>query len=49
MFQMRFSLIIRSTWLYLQHLVVFTQFAAGWCHGWVGTELRLIHDTTRNM
>ena len=30
-----FSPIIRSTWLYLQHLVEFTQVAAGWCFGWV--------------
>jgi len=30
-----FSPIIRSTWLYLQHLVVFTHVAAGWCHGWI--------------
>jgi hypothetical protein len=29
MFQAMFSLIIRSTWLYLQYLVVFT--AAGYC------------------
>jgi hypothetical protein len=30
MFRAMFSLIIRSTWLYLQYLV-FTQVAAGWC------------------
>jgi hypothetical protein len=30
MFRAMFSLIIRSTWLYLQYLVVFTQVAAGW-------------------
>jgi hypothetical protein len=30
-----FRPITRSTWLYLQYLVVFTQFAAGWCHGCV--------------
>jgi hypothetical protein len=29
-----FSPIIRSTWLYLQYLVVFTQVAAGWCFEW---------------
>jgi hypothetical protein len=29
MFQAIFSPIIRSTWLYLQYLVVFTQVAAG--------------------
>jgi len=34
-----FSPIIRSTWLYLQHLVLFTQVAAGWCHGWVETHV----------
>jgi len=33
-----FSPIIRKTWLYLQHLVMFTNVAAGWCHLWVGTE-----------
>jgi len=43
MFQAMFSPIIRSTWLYLQHLVVFTQVTAGWCHGWVGTHFQLIH------
>jgi len=32
-----FCSIIRSTWLYLHHLVIFTTVAAGWCHGWVGT------------
>ena len=32
-----FSPIIRSTWLYLQYLVVFTQVAAGWCLGWFET------------
>ena len=31
MFRAMFSPIIRSTWLYLQYLVVFTQVAAGWC------------------
>jgi hypothetical protein len=30
-----FSPIIRSTWPYLQYLVVFTQVAAGWCREWV--------------
>jgi len=30
MFRAMFSPIIRSTWLYLQYLVVFTQAAAGW-------------------
>jgi hypothetical protein len=47
MFRAMFSPIIRSTWLYLQYLVVFTQVAAGWCHGWVETEFQLIHDTSR--
>jgi len=28
-----------------EHLTVFTQAAAGWCHGWV--ELLLIHDISR--
>ena len=37
MFRTMFSPIIRSTWLYLQHLVMFTNVAAGWCHGWAGT------------
>jgi len=35
----QFQLIIRSTWLYLQYLVLFTQVAAGWCLGWVETEV----------
>jgi hypothetical protein len=35
MFRAMFSPIIRSIWLYLQYLVIFTQVAAGWCHGWV--------------
>jgi hypothetical protein len=39
MFQAIFWPIIRSTWPYLQYLVVFTQVAAGWCLGWVETEL----------
>ena len=33
-----FSPIVRSTWLYLQYLVVFTQAAAGWCLEWVKTK-----------
>jgi len=40
MYRAMFSPIIRSTWLYLQYLVVFTQVAAGWCHGWVETHPR---------
>jgi len=41
--------IIRRTWLYLQYLVVFTQVAAGWCLGWVESELceLWIVNTTR--
>jgi hypothetical protein len=39
MFRAMFSPIIRSTWLHSQHLVVFTQVAAGWCLGGVETEL----------
>jgi hypothetical protein len=39
MFRAMFSPIIRSTWLYLQYLVVYTQVAAGWCLEWVETEL----------
>ena len=39
MFRAIFSPITRSTWLYLQYLVVFTQVAAGWCLEWVETEL----------
>jgi hypothetical protein len=37
MFRAMFSPIIRSTLLYLQLLVVFTQVAAGWCLGRVET------------
>ena len=32
------SPIIRSTWLYLQHLILSISIAAGWCHGWVGSH-----------
>ena len=39
------SPIIRSTWLYLQYLVVLAKVAAGWCFGWV--EFKLIQDTSR--
>jgi hypothetical protein len=39
MFRAIFSPIIRSTWLYLHYLLVFTQIAAGWCLWWVETEL----------
>jgi len=34
MFRVMFSPIIRSTWLYLQHLVVFTNVAVGWQRHW---------------
>ena len=40
MFRATFSPIIRSTWLYLQYLAVFTQVAACWCLGWVETHPR---------
>jgi len=39
MFRTMFSPIIRSTWLYLQYLVLFTKVAAGRCHGWVETAV----------
>ena len=39
MFRAMFLPIIRSTSLYLQHLIVFTQVAVGWCHGWVETTV----------
>jgi len=38
MFRVMFSPIIRSTWLYLQHLRLSTGIAAGWYHGWEGIE-----------
>ena len=47
MFRAMFSPIIRSTWLYLQYLVVFIQVAGGWCHGWVGTAFQHIQDTNQ--
>jgi hypothetical protein len=36
-----FSSIVKSTWLYLQYLVVFTQVAAGWqpAATWVNTTI----------
>ena len=43
MFRAIFSPIIRSTWLYLQHLVIYTNVVAGWCHGWVGTAVPTLH------
>jgi len=33
MFRAMSSPIIRSTWLYLQLLILSTDVAAGWCHG----------------
>jgi len=39
-----FSPIIRSTRLYLQYLVVFTQVAASWCPEWVETHDARIHE-----
>jgi len=34
MFRAMSSPIIRSTWLYLQDLILSTGIAVGWCHGW---------------
>jgi len=34
MFRAMSSPIIRSIWLYLQHLILSTGIVAGWCHGW---------------
>ena len=48
MFRAMFSPITRSTWLYLQLLILSTDVAAGWCHVWDGThEFHLVHDTSR--
>jgi len=47
MFRAMFSPIIRSTCLYLQYLVVFTQVTAGWCIGWVKAKFKIIQDTSR--
>jgi F0F1-type ATP synthase membrane subunit a len=47
MFRENFSPIIKSTWLYLQYLVVFTQVAASWCLGWVETTAGLLLIPTR--
>ena len=33
------SPIISSTWLHLQLLILSTDIAAGWCHGWDGTDV----------
>jgi hypothetical protein len=43
MFQAMFLPIIRSTWMYLQYLVKFSQVAAGWCPEWVQTKFQLIN------
>jgi len=45
MFRAMFSPIIRSTWLYLQNLVVFTPVAADW--NWTILQFQLIQDTSR--
>ena len=45
MVQAMSSPIIRSTWLYLQHLILSTSMAAGWCLGWDGTHL--FHDLSQ--
>jgi len=37
MFRAMFSPIIKSTWLYLQYLVVFIEVAASWFSEWVET------------
>jgi len=42
MFRAMFLPIMRSTWLYLQYLVVFTQVAAGWYPEWVETAKQLL-------
>jgi hypothetical protein len=47
MFRGMSLLIIRSAWLYFQHLILSTVIAAGWCHGWYGREFHLIHDTSQ--
>ena len=39
MFQAMSSPIIRSTWLYLQLMILSADTAAGWYHGWDGTDL----------
>jgi len=39
MFRAMCSPIITRTWLYLQLLVMSTDVAAGWCHGWDGTSV----------
>jgi len=39
MFRALSSPITRSTWLYLQPLLLSTGIAVGWCHGWDGTAV----------
>ena len=43
MFRVTSSSIIRRTWLYLQHLIMSTGIAAGWCHQWDGTATILAY------
>ena len=40
------SPIVRSTWLYLQLLILSTDIAAGWCHERDWTAFHLIHNTS---
>ena len=49
MFRAMFSPIIRSTWLYLQYLVVFTQEATGWYARLTNriVQFQLNQDTSR--
>ena len=47
MFRAMYSPIIRSTCLYLQLLVLFTDIADGQCHGRDGTVVPLIRDPAR--
>jgi len=49
MFRAMFSPIIRSTWLYLQYLVVFTQVAAGWCLECIETQFQRVQDTSQQL
>jgi hypothetical protein len=46
-FRAMFSSIIGSTWLYLQHLILFTDIVAGRYHGRDGTPFHLVHDTSQ--
>ena len=39
MFRAMSSPIFRSTWLYLQLLIISTDITARWCHGWDGTDV----------